>query len=192
MIRPAMLLILLNLLYIGLLPRIFFRKDGRFNPLWWATAVPFVACTAWILAALWGATRPVIEAGTALAARFELISVPLSAASIALISFTLGTHRAPVSLWHQDNDVPAAIVTHGAYRRIRHPFYAAFLLALLAACIHSPHPVTLLAFVYGYAILNATAAREEQRLSSSPFGASYRQYMERTGRFLPGWRRHAA
>jgi len=52
--------------------------------------------------------------------------------------------------------------------------------------------VMLLALAYGCAILNATAAREEQRLANSPFGASYRQYLERTGRFLPKWRRNAA
>lgn len=192
MIQTATLLLLLNLLYIGLLPRVFFRKDGRFNPMWWATAVPFVVCTVHILAVVWGAVRPVIEVESTLGAWLELASVPLSAASIALISFTLGTHRAPVSLWHQDDDTPAAIVTHGAYRRIRHPFYAAFLLTLLAALVHSPHPVTLLALAYGCAILNATAAREEERLAESSFGADYRAYMKRTGRFLPKWGRHAA
>lgn len=191
MIRPATLLLLLNLLYIGMLPRVFFRKDGRFNPMWWATAVPFVASTAYLLADIWGAARPVIAAGTALGAWLELASVPLSVASIALISFTLGTHRAPVSLWHQDNDTPAAIVTHGAYRRIRHPFYAAFLLTLLAALVHSPHPVTMLALAHGCAILNATAAREEKRLADSPFGADYSAYTKRTGRFLPKWGHHA-
>lgn len=192
MIRPALLLILLNLLYIGLLPRIFFRRNGRFNLMWWATAAPFLACAAYYIAAVWGAIDSPPRSGSALDAWLELVSVPASVASIALISHTLGTHRAPLSLWHQSEDLPDAIVTHGAYRRIRHPFYAAFLLALLAACVHSPHPVTLLALAYGYAVLNATAAREEHRLASSPFGAGYRQYMERTGRFLPRWRRHAA
>jgi protein-S-isoprenylcysteine O-methyltransferase Ste14 len=192
MIQTATLLLLLNLLYIGLLPRVFFRKDGRLKPMWWATAVPFVACAVYILAVVWGAVRPVIKVETALGAWLELASVPLSAASIALISFTLGTHRAPVSLWHQDDDTPAAIVTHGAYRHIRHPFYAAFLLTLLAAFVHSPHPVTLFALAYGCAILNATAAREEKRLAESPFGADYGAYMKRTGRFLPKWGRHAA
>lgn len=192
MIRAATLLLLLNLFYIGLLPRLFFRKDGRFNPMWWATAVPFIACTVFILAVTWGAVYPLVEAGTALGACLELASVPLSAASIALISYALGTHRAPVSLWHQHDDTPAAIVTHGAYRRIRHPFYAAFLLTLLAVLVQLPHPVTLVALACGCAILNATAAKEERRLADSHFGADYRAYMERTGRFLPKWGRHAA
>jgi len=192
MIRPALLLILLNLLYIGLLPRVFFRRNGRLNLMWWATAAPFLACATYFVAALWGVAQPLPHAGTALGAWLELASVPVAAASITLISYTLGTHRTPLALWHQDEDAPSALVTHGAYRRIRHPFYAAFLLALLAACIHSPHPVTLLALACGCAMLNATAAREERRLANSPFGASYRQYRERTGRFLPKWGRHGA
>jgi protein-S-isoprenylcysteine O-methyltransferase Ste14 len=178
MIQPATLLLLLNLLYIGILPRIFFRKDGRLGPLWWATAAPFIACAAFLLAG----------SGTASAAPLELASVTLSAASIALISVTLGSHRVPLALWHQSKDLPAAIVTHGPYRRIRHPFYAAFLLALLAALVHSPHAVTAGSFAYGLVMLNATAAREERRLLESPFGAQYRAYMQRAGRFLPLWR----
>lgn len=180
MIQPATLLLLINLAYIGVLPRIFFRKDGRFGPMWWATAAPFFVCAAFIL-----------DAG-APAASLELASVPLSAISIALISVTLGCHRVPLALWHQANEAPVEIVTHGPYRRIRHPFYAAFLLTLAAALVHSPDVVTAATFAYGVAMLNATAAREERRLLASRFGAQYRAYMQRTGRFLPLWRPHGA
>lgn len=181
MIEPATLLVLLNLLYIGALPRIFFRKDGRFGPMWWATAAPFIVAAGFLLVR-----------GAPPAAAWQLAAVPLSAASIALISLTLGTHPAPVSLWHQANDAPEALVTWGAYRRIRHPFYAAFLLALAAALVHAPHAVTLAALAYGGAMLNATAAREERRLLASPFGPAYRAYLRRTGRFLPKWGRDDA
>lgn len=177
MIQPTTLLLLINLAYIGTLPRIFFRKDGRFGPMWWATAAPFFVSAAFLLGA-----------GAPAAALFELAAVPLSAASITLISATLGAHRVPLALWHQENDAPAAIVTHGPYRRIRHPFYAAFLLALAAVLVHSPHAVTAATFAYGLAMLTATAAREERRLLASPFGAQYRAYMQRAGRFLPLWR----
>lgn len=53
-------------------------------------------------------------------------------------------------------------MTYGPYRWVRHPFYAAFLLAL-----------------------NRTAAREERRLLGSPFGPAYAEYLRRTGRFVP-------
>jgi protein-S-isoprenylcysteine O-methyltransferase Ste14 len=106
-------------------------------------------------------------------------------ASIALIAFTLGTHRTRIALWHQRNDAPESIVTYGAYRWIRHPFYSAFLLGLLGALLFCPQWGTLVAFLYGFFILNHTAAREEERLGGSNFGTEYQAYMQRTGRFLP-------
>jgi len=183
------LLLLLDFAYIGALPRIFFRRDGRLGPMWWATAAPFFLCAAWLLAELAGIAGPAAGHGTGSRVVAEALATVLGAASIALISFTLGTHRVPLALWHQDNDRPASLVTHGAYGYIRHPFYAAFLLALLGALVAFPHPVTLLTFAFGAAMLNATAAREERRLQASPeFGAAYAAYLRRTGRFLPRWR----
>jgi protein-S-isoprenylcysteine O-methyltransferase Ste14 len=76
-------------------------------------------------------------------------------------------------------------VTYGAYRWIRHPFYASFLLALFGALVFCPNWATLATFLEGFVILNLTAAREERRLSSSEFGAEYRDYIQRTGRFWP-------
>ena len=58
----------------------------------------------------------------------EVASVAFAVASIALIAFTLGTHRVPGSLWHQKENLPEHLVTYGAYRRIRHPFYSAYIL----------------------------------------------------------------
>lgn len=187
---PALLLVFLNLLYIGLLPRIFFRKDGHFNARWWVTAAPFLVCAGYLVMDALGMTGIPAATDASLGALLELVAMASSTASIALISFTLGTHRAPLSLWHQENDMPSSIVTYGAYRRIRHPFYAAFLLALLAASLLSPHVATLGALVCGFIALNATAAREERRLLDSPFGKAYADYMRMTGRFWPAWRTH--
>jgi protein-S-isoprenylcysteine O-methyltransferase Ste14 len=41
----------------------------------------------------------------------------------------------------------------------------------------------------GVVQLGRTARREERRLLASDFGAEYRAYMQRTGRFLPGFAR---
>jgi protein-S-isoprenylcysteine O-methyltransferase Ste14 len=113
----------------------------------------------------------------------------LSASSIALITLTLGIHKAPPSQWHQENDAPQELVTRGPYSRIRHPFYSGYLLAFLAAVCICPTAGTVGVFIYAGLILNHTAAREEQRLRASEFGTEYRAYMERTGRFLPRKRR---
>ena len=105
--------------------------------------------------------------------------------SIALITYTIGTHRVPLALWHQDNDAPQSIVTYGAYKHVRHPFYSAFLLALAGAVVGCPHPGTLACLVYAVLMLRHTARKEEHNLSNSEFGEEYRAYVSRTGRFIP-------
>jgi protein-S-isoprenylcysteine O-methyltransferase Ste14 len=176
--------LLLNLLFIGALPRIFFR-GGTMGPLWWLTAVPFFACTALLLLAGGGVLVSTPGPLAPLYPPLALVAVPLSVSSIALIAYTLGTHRIPISLWHQSEDAPSHIVTWGAYARIRHPFYASFLLALMAAFLYVPHPGTAATLLYGIVVLNATAQREERRLLASEFGDEYAAYRARTGRFWP-------
>ena len=185
------MLFLLNFLFVGILPLVFFKRDGRLNFTWWLTAAPYVLCSLFLIAAFLRSVSPVSGLGTSLTGRLSVVAVLFSAASIALIAYTLGTHRLRIALWHQSNDAPELIVTYGAYSRIRHPFYAAFLLSLLGALIFCPHPVTLMLLVYGFLVMNWTAAKEEKRLSESKFGAEYRAYIQRTGRFIPRWGRAA-
>lgn len=181
-----------NLAYIGLLPRLFFRKDGKRGAMWWLTAAPFVVSAAGLIAATWGFAVPAWGRSPETAPWHDAASVVLGGLSILLISAARRAHTVPIALWHQPEDRPVAVVTHGPYRHVRHPFYAAFLMALAAAFLHSPHALTLAALVGGYALLDATAAREERRLCASRFGALYRAYMRGTGRFFPRWSRHGA
>jgi len=181
--EPVLLLVVLNFALIGALPKIFFRRDGSLNARWWATALPFGVVPLFLIAAYVANVAPLAPPGWLRAD--ALAAVVLSVASIALIFLTLGTHRIPIALWHQDGDAPQHIVTYGAYRWIRHPFYAAFIAAFLAAAVFLPHPVTLGALAYACVMLNLTARREERRLVGSAFGSEYRRYLGRTGRFLP-------
>lgn len=190
--NAVLLLVLLNFAYIGLLPVIFFKRGGELNAMWWVTAAPFLLCTVFLLAALAGHVPTFVARGTPLSHALTLVSTLVSAASIALISFTLGSHRIPIALWHQTDDAPRHIVTWGAYQHIRHPFYASFLLAFAAAFLLCPQWGTLATLICGFTVLNATAAREERRLSNSEFGEEYGRYMKRTGRFLPKWGRQQA
>jgi protein-S-isoprenylcysteine O-methyltransferase Ste14 len=176
----TLILVLINFTFIGALPRIFFRADGRFNARWWMTAAPLFAAPISLVAMRAGFLEP-----TWSSLWQEIASVLLSVASIALMTFTLGTHRIPISLWHQENDDPRSIVTWGAYKRIRHPFYASFIVALSSALVFAPHALTAASWLAGFAVLNMTAAREEKRLSASQFGSEYVSYMSKTGRFLP-------
>jgi protein-S-isoprenylcysteine O-methyltransferase Ste14 len=178
MITSALEIVLLNFIYIGILPRIFFDKKGRYNFQWWLTGGPlFISPIAAILMSF-DVIKP-------MAAPIDLAAVVLSTISIALISFTLGTHRIPLALWHQNNDAPREIVTWGAYRRIRHPFYTSFIISQISAVFLAPHLITLGALLYTVLILTYTAKKEEKKLSASEFGTKYQQYMKETGRFFP-------
>lgn len=179
----SVVLAALNLAAIGALPRIFFRRDGRLNIRWWLTAAPFFTSGALLALAIAG----VIDdgTGTGLPAVRAGIAAGLHSASLALIALTVGSHRVPLSLWHQDNDAPQELVTWGPYRRVRHPFYAAFLLGLAGLCVSLPTPAVVAVTLYAAAALDVTARREERRLLESEFGADYRSYMATTGRLVP-------
>jgi protein-S-isoprenylcysteine O-methyltransferase Ste14 len=77
------------------------------------------------------------------------------------------------------------LVVHGPYRFVRHPFYdSAALLTVGAALIVANWFI----FVAGVALFGLMVARtrtEEENLVAR-FGDSYRTYIKRTGRFLPG------
>ena len=179
---PVLALCAANLLLVAALPRVFFRR-GRLNGAWWATASPFFLAGTALLFVAAGVVRPIAVAPGA-APLLAVAAALLASASSALIGYTLGTHDGPVSLWHQENDTPARLVTRGAYARVRHPFYAAFLLALLGCAAAAPHPLMLGALALGTVQLWRTARREERRLLDA-FGEEYRSYMRRTGRFMP-------
>jgi len=185
-VDPVRLLVVLDFAAIGLLPVLFFRRDGRYNLRWLVTALPFFVVPVAIVAASLGRIEP-LAIGTALARTLtDGAAVTLAALSIGLLAMTVGSHRIPISLWHQHNDAPVEIVTWGPYARIRHPFYSSFLLAFLAAAVALPHALTLASLAWGAAALSLTARREERRLRDSQLGEAYCRYMEATGRFFPG------
>lgn len=183
--RGVLILICLNFIYVALLPVVFFKKDGGLNLKWLATSLPFGICPLSLVASYYGYLPRLTGVDTPWGSFSDLLPVLLSCFSIALISYTLGTHKIPIALWHQNNDAPQGIVTYGAYRWVRHPFYASFILAFISAFVYSPQMVTIACLIYGLIVLNFTADKEEKRLCQSDFGQEYKSYMERTGRFLP-------
>lgn len=182
----ALLVCLLDLALIGALPRVFFRP-GRLNLRWWLTAAPFFLAGGLLLLGAFGELEPRLPAGVVSSTR--LVAPVLAAASIGLIGFAAGSHAEPVSLWHQPADTPARLATGGAYARVRHPFYAAFLLGLLGCVAALPVVPMAVVFLLAWLQLDRTAAREETRLLRSAHAAEYRAYLRRSGRFLPRVRR---
>jgi protein-S-isoprenylcysteine O-methyltransferase Ste14 len=79
------------------------------------------------------------------------------------------------------------LVTTGPYRWVRHPFYVAGALAVLATSLVTAN---WFLFVTGSLVIVLLAIRtrkEEERLVER-FGEAYRAYMRRTGRFFPRWK----
>jgi len=77
------------------------------------------------------------------------------------------------------------LVTSGLYRVCRHPIYLGLLTAVAGYAALLSTPLSLLLLVAGYAGARAQAAAEEAHLELT-YGATYREYARRVGRFLPG------
>lgn len=182
---PLLILVLCDFIAIGLLPVLFFRRDGQINLRWLATGAPFFVLPAALLLGHAGVLEALYDAQGLSLIAMQFAAVLLNVISIALIAMTVGSHRIPLALWHQDNDAPVELVTWGPYARIRHPFYTSFLLAFAAAVFTFPHVLTAGCLIYGLVVLTIAAGREERRLANSGFGAEYRDYMTIAGRFFP-------
>lgn len=82
----------------------------------------------------------------------------------------------------KDNPV---LMTQGAYKRIRHPMYAAHVLWGIAQALLIPNLLAgPLALVLVAAVLALRVPREERALDQQ-FGEAYRRYVDRTGHLLP-------
>jgi protein-S-isoprenylcysteine O-methyltransferase Ste14 len=76
------------------------------------------------------------------------------------------------------------LVVHGPYRWIRHPLYDAVLLITVGFALAA---ATWFVLATGLAVFGLLALRTriEERKLVERFGEDYRQYMRRTGRYLP-------
>ncbi|MEQ8789901.1 MAG: isoprenylcysteine carboxylmethyltransferase family protein [Pirellulaceae bacterium] len=80
------------------------------------------------------------------------------------------------------------LVTTGPYRWIRHPLYSAMLLLVAGASLLSANWLVPLIGVAAFVLLVIRTRKEEANLVAR-FGDAYRDYMARTGRFMPHWRK---
>ena len=77
------------------------------------------------------------------------------------------------------------LMTSGPFRFLRHPIYMGLNMLALGTAIWVPAPVVWAAVVL-MAIGSDLRARAEERLLDQAFGLSYREYIKRTRRFIPG------
>ena len=76
------------------------------------------------------------------------------------------------------------LVMTGPYRWVRHPFYVAFALAMLANSLVTANLYVFATGVVVFLLLVIRTSKEEEKLIER-FGDEYRNYMETTGRFWP-------
>jgi protein-S-isoprenylcysteine O-methyltransferase Ste14 len=113
-------------------------------------------------------------------------------AGIALGLASLGlwtwTHVALGTLWSAPLQLRThhRVVTSGPYWRIRHPMYTAFLSWATSLGLVIANWVAIVFVVWAAVIIVARVPREEQMMLER-FGEEYREYMKKTGRFLPKW-----
>lgn len=78
----------------------------------------------------------------------------------------------------------AYLVTHGPYRWMRHPFYVTAALLMASATLVSANWLIGMSSLIVLALLAIRTPKEEQMLIKR-FGQRYRDYMEKTGRYIP-------
>lgn len=114
-------------------------------------------------------------------ARWAGVACGIAATLLAAWTYhTLGHNLTDTVVTRQN----ATLVTSGPYHWVRHPFYVAFAFALFATVLLTES--AYLAIV-GTAVFLAIVLRTriEERILVARFGREYKDYMERTGRFLP-------
>ena len=115
----------------------------------------------------------------------QVSSVPLFLAGVTLASWSaqvLGQFMDTHIQVLQKHD----LVTKGPYSRIRHPAYTSAIIIAIASTLLFFNLIMFLAFVAILAIAYKRAVLEENLLASEDgFGQDYREYMKKTGRFLP-------
>ncbi len=79
------------------------------------------------------------------------------------------------------------VITTGPYAYVRHPMFTLFFLITFGWVLINPSVFTVAAFIYTLVdFTSATKQEEELLLERAP---GYVEYMSKTPRFLPGWRK---
>lgn len=77
------------------------------------------------------------------------------------------------------------LVTYGPYRWVRHPMYSVFYLYMIGILLLTSNWLIGGLMLVGLTLVLVTRLRREENTMIEKFGDRYRDYMKRTGRFLP-------
>jgi protein-S-isoprenylcysteine O-methyltransferase Ste14 len=114
----------------------------------------------------------------------QVAGAVLMAAGIALLASAQLNMGASWRVGIREGEAPG-LVTGGLYRFCRHPIYLGLLTAIIGYTALLPTAVSLVLLAAGYTRVRVQVTAEEAYLERT-YGAAYREYARRVGRFLPG------
>lgn len=125
---------------------------------------------------------PVIGSGQLRPLGLACLVLAVLVGGLALVAMGSDTRVHPVP------DDTASLRTNGIYAWIRHPMYAAVLLACLSVALSTGRVLSIVAFVALVVVLHVKAGFEDRMLSEK-FGTPYVEYAARVPGLLPRpWR----
>lgn len=138
----------------------------------WFSPLAYLINPGWMAWSKIGLPDPVRWAGVALGL--------LCVGGVYWLFSSIGTGITPVSATRREHQ----LVTHGIYRYIRHPLYTFGSSLFIALGLMADNWFIALAGVLAFIVMAIRTPKEEANLIEK-FGDEYREYMQRTGRFLP-------
>jgi protein-S-isoprenylcysteine O-methyltransferase Ste14 len=113
--------------------------------------------------------------------RWSGVGLAAAASGLVIWTFrTLGHNLTDTVVTRRD----ATLVIDGPYRWVRHPFYLAFAIGVIANTLVTANAFLAMTGIAAFLVIVSRTSIEEQKLVER-FGADYLDYMRRTGRFLP-------
>jgi protein-S-isoprenylcysteine O-methyltransferase Ste14 len=142
------------------------------------SAVYYVGLVLWLIAPRWlGAPL------AAPSAPLQIAGLACALAGLGLMGWAYVVFRS--WRWRAEVDPGHQLMTGGPFGLIRHPIYLSFAVFYLGSVLLLPYAVFLL-----HALASLVAydyrARAEEAVMLDAFGDRYREYRDRTRRFLPG------
>ncbi|REK09903.1 MAG: isoprenylcysteine carboxylmethyltransferase family protein [Planctomycetota bacterium] len=160
------------------------RFDRRQEGLWLAVVLRVAGLVLWLSALVYLIWPPALAwASVWLPDAMRYGGILFGAAGAAMMYWTLtnlGKNLTDTVATRRD----ATLVTNGPYRYVRHPFYVTAALLMAAAALLSANLLIAVSGCAVIALLVLRTPKEEQKLVEK-FGDPYRDYMARTGRFVP-------
>jgi protein-S-isoprenylcysteine O-methyltransferase Ste14 len=113
--------------------------------------------------------------------RWSGVGLAAAASGLTIWTFrTLGHNLTDTVVTRRD----ATLVIDGPYRWVRHPFYLAFAIAVIANTLVTANAFLAITGISAFLVIVGRTSIEERKLVER-FGPGYVDYMRRTGRFLP-------